>query len=321
VPLALIRTTEARFKSLTMTPEECYYAQPVGQLVQNIRFDLQFSKAVDKWRAAGCSLRIGAVALGGHAAAIENCHTTNYGALGKEAFIYYIQGAYGMYDRNLIAQLDPTKYIFDEGQADVSCAHVVNGSVDGYSTDSDPHVQVTVQYIAGSIGETSPGVWRETMRAYAYQRGGETLGSLTSNMIQPHTIYQVLRGKIDRNYALNTACGVYGDSYTTKGLEIQFNEFLGVYHAIQLQLSPGDPDDPESLKRAAQFSMEKYKIGPHKIASRAENVLLDPMGEQTDTRYIRDFDIDSTLTVKNGGATDVRQTGVLASRRGCRKFF
>jgi hypothetical protein len=318
VPLALVRTIESRFISTTLSGEQCWALRPSGQLVRGIKFDLQFSRAIDKWRAAGMSLQIGVGALGGDGAAFENCPVTNYGAWNAETFPFYIQGAYSKWERDLISRLDATTHIYDRDLSDEQCAHITNCAATGYCADSND--QVTVRYIAGSIGNPSPDAWAETMRRHAYQYDSDTTVPDVSNKVQPHCIYQSLSGHIAHNRATNTACGIYGDSYTTKGLSMEFNEFLNVYYGIQLQLSPGKPGDALSLAQAAQFSHEAYKIGVNKIVSRAENVLLDPMGAQTATRFMRNFEIDSTLSVRNNGATDVRRTGELATRRGC-KFF
>jgi len=119
-PIHLLLSTEARFDArLNLhTPEEVWNLLPRGQSVRGLNIDLQFSKAVDRWKAKDKKLRIGAVLLSGHQAAIEKVHVANYGALGYEGFPLVITGGIGMYDRNLIAQLDPAKYILDANLPD-----------------------------------------------------------------------------------------------------------------------------------------------------------------------------------------------------------
>lgn len=320
VPIALIRSTEMRFDLGRLnlhTPQEIWDGQPRGQTVRDLTFDLQFAEAVPKWRAAGQMLRIGAVALGGHQAAIERVHVMNYGAYKYEGFPLYIQGASGMYDRNLIAQLDPTTHIFDDGVTDSECSHITDSLADGYVELSDVGDQVTVRTILGSVGEITPGVWQQHMRAYSYQRGNRTIAS-GSNAVQGHTIYNSLRGDIDHNTSQGAAVGVYGDFFKSKGLHIWENEFLGCdYAGIRFFLSPS----ASGMGNAAeQFSHEDYDIGPNKITSKS-GVQVDfgtfedqlPLGPE---RYIRNMKVDASLVLEVKGTVDVTRTGQVA-RKGC----
>ena len=316
VPLALLRSTEARFSGLALTPEECWAVQPRGQKVSGGTIDLQFSKAVDRWRAAGKTLRIGAVALAGHQAAIEGVHVTNYGAYKYEGFPLYIQGAYGQYDRNLIAQLDPATHIFDADLPDDQCSHITDCLADGYVELSDVGDQVTVRFVGGSVGERTPLEWIYHNRAFSYQTGNRTVAS-GSNAVQGHTVYQSLRALVEKNKTEGTQVGYYGDFYKTKGVEIRLNEFgteaAPCYYGVQLLLSPV----AAGMGNAADdFSHEDYVIGPNKIVSRSANVKLDTLGPSTATRYIRNISVDAALSLENNGATNVTRTGVVA-KRGC----
>ena len=323
IPIHLIMSTEARFDSrLNLhTPEEVWALQPRGQAVRGGTLDLQFSRAVDRWRAKGKMLRIGAVALAGHQAAIEGVHVTNYGAYKYEGFPLYIQGAYGMYDRNLIAELDPATHIFDADLPDEQCSHITDCLADGYVELSDVGDQVTVNAIMGSIGERTPGEWRTSYRAYCYQTGNRTVAS-GSNAVQGHTVYQSLRALVEKNKTEGAQVGYYGDFYKTKGVVIQGNEFgteaAPCYYGIQLLLSPV----AAGMGNAADdFSHEDYVIGPNKIVSRSANVKLDTLGPTTATRYIRNIATDASLSLDNRGATGVTRTGLPpATARGCNPF-
>jgi hypothetical protein len=320
VPLALIRTTEMS-KDLARvnlhTDEEIWLGQPRGQTVRDLTLDLQFSKALPRWRAAGKMLRIGACALGGHSFAMERLHLKDFGAHGYEGFPLYGQGAYGMYDRDAIARLDPTTHIFDEGVTETECSHITDCLADGF-VESSTNDQVTVRFIGGSIGNPVSGDlsrWTQTPRAFSYQRGNRTVAA--GQWVQAHTIYNCLRGEIDHNSSSGAAVGVYGDFCRNKGLHIWLNQFLGCdYSGIRLLLSPTGPGN-----LAEQFSHEDYDIGPNEITSRSgvqvdfntfEEVL--PTGP---TRFIRNMRVDSSLTLENKGGVGVTRS----KSRGCLLFF
>lgn len=324
VPIALIRTTTMA-KDLARlnlhTAEEVWAGQARGQTVRDLQFDLQFAQAVPKWRAAGVMLRIGAVALGGHQAAIERCHVMNYGAYKYEGFPLYIQGAYDMYDRNLIATLDPTTHIYDAGVTDAECSHITDCLADGYVELSDVGDQVTVRAIIGSMGEKVPGVWQQHDRAYSYQRGNHTVAS-GSNAVQGHTAYNSLRADIDHNTSDGAAVGVYGDFCRNKGLNVKLNSFLNCdYAGIRFFLSPTGPGNI-----AEQFSHEDYDIGPNKITSRSGvQVDFGTFEEQlplSATRYIRNMKVDASLVLEAKGTIPgiVRTGQAAASAKGCNPF-
>jgi hypothetical protein len=313
-PVWLILTTEARFDANVNnhTPVDVWNLRPRGQTVRNLRFDLQFAAAKARWQAKGkTTLRIGAVHLGGHQAAIENSTVLNWGAYGAEAFPFYIQGATGQYDRNLIAQLDPAQYIYDAGVPDAQCSHITGCLADGSTYVQTPD-QLTVYFIAGSIGEKSTGVWIQHMRAFAYQTGNSTQTNKTiptrSNLLQAHTLYQCLRGRVASNIATGAAVGYYGDSYSTKGVVIQDNQFTECYYGVQLVLIPPPKPGDTPAPGWEQYSHENYVIGPNTIRGNGTNVLLDTLGPSTATRYIRNITVDANLTLVNNGATNVTRT-------------
>ena len=310
VPVWLILTTEARFDANLNNhfPVDAWNLRPRGQTVRNLTFDLQFPAASARWRAMGKNLRIGAVHLGGHEAAIEDSTVVNWGALVVEAFPFYIQGATGSYDRNLIAQLG-SQYVYDAGVPDSRCSHITGCRAIQHSWTE---YQVTVNYIAGSNGQNSSGEWVQHMRAFAYQTGNTTIAARRSienrdNLVQAHSIYQCLRGKVANNYSDHAHVGYYGDYHATNGVEIRDNDFRDCYHAVQLLLSPPDPDVP---RYSEQFSHANYAIGPNTVQGDryAPNVLLDTYGPSTNTRYIRNISVDSNLTLVNRGATNVTIT-------------
>ena len=318
-PRWLWLSTEARFTSITLTPEQCWALQPRGQSVTGGgTFDLQFPKLAQRYRAKGLALRIGAVALAGHQAAIEHVHAINYGALGDENFIFYIQAAFGMYDRDLISELDPLTHIFDADTPDDQCSHILGTSVSQYAA-ADSDTQVTCNFIAGSVGQRANGQWQQHRRAFAYaSRASGTILDPTPNRVQLVTLYQTLRGRVDNCASEGMSVGYYGDTYSSKGVDLLSNSFLRCrYHGVQLVLSPGGVC-PE------QYSHEGYTIdGSNTITSEGSNVLLDTVGPVTDARYIRQIAVDAKFSLENRGATDVTRTGVPvppATRKGCNPF-
>jgi hypothetical protein len=324
VPIALIRTTEMRFDGQPHTPEEIWAGQPRGQSVRDLQFDLQFSTALPRWKAAGKMLRIGAVALGGHQGAIERCHLTDWGAWGYEGFPLAIMGAFGP-DKNAIAILDPTTHVFDQGVTDSECSHITDCLADGFD-ETLTNDQVTVRMITGSMGCPTGDLnwWAQTPRAYAYQRGNRTIAQ-GRNIVQAHTIYNSLRGDIDHNTSQGAAVGVYGDFCKNKGLHIWLNQFLNCdYAGIRFFLSPGDPKTIGNL--AEQFSHEDYDIGPNQVTSRS-GVQVDfgtfedqlPLGAM---RFIRNMKVDASLLLEAKGTIPgiVRTGQVAASAKGCNPF-
>lgn len=331
VPIALIRTSTMRFDLPRLnlhTPEEIWQGRHRGQLVRDLTFDLQFSKAQPIWAAAGLHLRIGATALGGHQFATERCRLRDWGAWNYEAFPLYGQGAYDLYDRNAIAVLDPTTHIYDDGVTELECSHITDCVAEEVD-ETLSNDQVTVRYIGGSMGNPVPGDltnWVQTPRAYEYQRGNKSYAK-GENKFQAHTIYNSLRGDIDHNFSQGFAVGVYGDTCKNKGLHIWLNEFLGCdYAGIKFPLSPGDVT---TGKFAEQFSHEDYDIGLNKVTSRSGvQVELDTYEVQdaqhpvvlptSATRYIRNIKVDASLVLDNKGGVGIIRTGQdLAAHRGC----
>lgn len=332
IPIVLIQTTEMS-KDLARlnlhTDQEIWDGQPRGQTVRDLQFDLQFSQALPKWRAAGVMLRIGAVALGGHQFAQERLHIMNWGAYNYEGFPLYGQGAYGMYDRNAIARLDPSTHIFDAGVTEAECSHITDCLVDGFD-EALTNNQVTVRYIGGSIGTPDPenlNNWVQTPRAYSYQRGNRTVAS--GKWVQAHTIYNSLRGDIDHNTSSGAAVGVYGDWCSNKALHVWENQFLECdYAGIRFLLSPtaeGMGNFPE------QIAHEDYDIGINKITSKTGiQVQLDTYSRlddqhpivlpTSDRRFIRNMKVDASLKLEEKGDVQgtIRTGQEMAAKKGCR---
>lgn len=321
VPIWLMLSTEARFDHARVnqhTPEDVWNMLPRGQSVSNLNIDLQYSAAVDRWKSFGKKLRVGAGLLGGHQASYKNLLVVNWGALGCESFPLYIQGSVGKYDRDLIAKLDPAKYVFDANLPDDECSHIVGCVFKGFA-NADTDDQVSLMFIAGGTGERTPGEWVQHMRAFAYQRGNTAAGT-GMNRVQGHTIYQSLRGDVSDNVTGGCSVGYYGDFYSTRGVHIHDNTFLDCrFHGVQLQLSPTGPG-------ADQYSHEGYVIGKNRITSHGPNVLLDTVGPPTATRFIRNIKVEADLTLENRGAENVILTGGgvpladLKKRKGCRPW-
>jgi hypothetical protein len=320
-PLAAIRSTELRFDQARLnqhTPEEMWEWLPRGQAVRNLKIDVGFREALPRWRERRTMLRLSAIALAGHQAAIENVHVVNYGAYLYEGFPLYIQGAYGMYDRNLIALTDPETHIFDAGLQDNQCSHITDCLTEDIAVQSDIGDQVSVHFIGGSAGERTPGEWTHHYRAYCYQTGNRTIGA-GSNTVQGYTVYNSLRALVARNKSKGAAIGYYGDFYKTKGVVIRENEFgteeVPCEHGVMLMLSP----TATGMGNAADyFSHEDYDIGPNKIISRGAQVRIDTLGPPTANRYIKGIKVDASLTLENHGG-EVTRTGVEVQQRGgCR---
>lgn len=316
VPIWLLLTTEARFDANVNnhTPEDAWALLPRGQSVNNLNIDLRFQSAVDRWKSFGKKMRVGAGFLSGHEASFENVTVTNYGTLGCESFPLYIQGSVGQYDRNLIARLDPQFYAFDANTDSDYCSRILNCTFKDYCEESDD--QITLCFIAGGMGERSPGEWVQHKRVFAYQRGNYARATGV-NKVQGFSLYQTLRGDVSGNLTDGCSVGYYQDWLSSKGVTIQNNSFLNCrFHGVQLQLSPVGPG-------CEQFSSEDMTVGHNKITSDGPNVLLDPVGPQTATRYIRNTRVEADLTLEDRGAENTIITGggtpieEIKKRRGC----
>lgn len=280
-PIALLYSWELRLDKERVnlhSPEEAWLGMARGQAVTDLDFDLSFDAAVDRYRGLGKKLRIGAIALAGHGAAVERVNVTNYGGDENEAFPIYIQAAYGMYDRNLIARTDPATHIFDSDEngeplPDEECSHIVDANCAGFSEKSGLS-QVSLRFIAGSLGERTPGEWVQHMRHYAYIRGGDSKAT-GPNMVQGATIYQCLRGLIEKGTVDGVVAAVYGDSYTTRGLTVRLMKGK-CYHGVQLQLSDKGVC-PE------QCSIEDVTIDLNAFDASGYGVLLDTLEKKMPT--------------------------------------
>lgn len=334
VPLALIRTFEG-WNDLSLfpnhTPQQLWDGLPRGQKVSDLKFDLQYSKALPIWKAAGLPLRIQAVALGGHQAGIERCTLSDWGAWGTEVFPFDIAGGYGQYDRSLIALLDPTTHLFDQGVTDLECSHITD-CIAEMVDETLSNNQVTIRMIVGSMGEVAPDLWVQHMRQYQYQRGNKSYGKGV-NLFQAHTNYQMLRADTDHNLSQGCAVGVYGDYCKNKGHNVFQNQFLDCdYAGIRFLLSPSAGD---SKTLADQFSHEDYNIGPNQITSKSgvqmdlntlektwynkDGSILTPGLPLSATRYIKNIQVDSSIVLEvKGPIPGIVRTGALATNKGCR---
>lgn len=140
---------------------------------------------------------------------------------------------------------------------------------------------------------------------------GNTTHAPGSRWVQAHCIYG-MPGVVRHNKSVGGYAFYYGDYFKTKGVDISMNEGEDIVHGVALKLSP------TPLPNADHFSHEDYNIGPNKFDSSNVNVLLDPYGPQTATRYIRNIKVDANLSLLNRGATEVMRTGVeVSKRKGC----
>ena len=307
-PIHLLSTSEQTSfpETEAMSPEQVWAGLPRAQAVRNLTLNASHTALADRWRAKDCVLKTGGVILQGHNAAIESCRFRNFGALknstreSAECFPAVICGAMGAPDRDKIARLDPETHVFDsEGEP----SHITDCVFEDYAPAASDD-QVTVFMIVGAVGE--PGGWQTGDWRHTYRRDCHQSGNVVSvsgrNLVQGHTIYQALKGRVSGNRTAGADIGYYGDFYKTKGIEIEDNDFEHCRHGVQLLLSPtagGDPDLPKS------FSHENYAIGANRITSSGANVSLSTLGPSTPTRFIRDISVHPSLSLENYGAENV----------------
>lgn len=175
-----------------------------------------------------------------------------------------------------------------DGTGPASITNCLFDDFDPASSDT----QVTVFLIGGK-------------RSFALMEGNETRASGQGNWVQGHTIYEASEGVVRNNRSTGAKVGYYADFWTNRNRTIQNNHFLGCEHGVQLTLSPTAGDDPDLPK---YFSHEDYTIGWNEIESSGANVSLNTLGPSTATRFIRNIEVDSRLSLENYGATDVRRT-------------
>ena len=319
-----------------MTPEQVFDALPRGQSVKGGTVVGNFSKLQPRFKAAGQSLRVEAVALNGHNASCEGTKLLDFGAyrydpnIGAEAFPLCIMGATSGFDQNKLAQLNPLKYVFDmEGEP----SHISNTSFEGYVPEAS-NDQVTVRMIVGSVGE--PGGFGTGNRKYmwrksCYQENNITRGSPgINNLIQGHTNYLSQGGYIRGNKSYDCDVLYYGDFLQTENQTIDENEAYNPRHLAVLLLSP----TPVAL--AKDFHHKNYTIGLNKCVNphggtdvlinelTADWVLacqkagVDPATGKN--RFISGIKVHRTLSV-NPGAPFTPFGTDLNARSGCRRFF
>lgn len=218
---ALHEKFAAQFSSLSA--EALWALLPRGQSVKGGTLRGNFSKLVDRWKAAGQVLTPSGVILQGHEAAIEDVRLEDFGALGGEAFPSVITGALGSPTQDKLAELDPATHVFDlanPGGADVS--HTKNVRFTKYRPELSNN-QVTVNMIVGSVGRVNGvGEWKHLMRAHCYHETPSTddLGDPHDNLVQVATIYDALSGHLIRGESNGAMCLYYSDFYTMQRLRV-----------------------------------------------------------------------------------------------------
>jgi hypothetical protein len=243
--------------------------------VTGIRTRGNHSKLASGWKG---TLRTGGVLLEGDGA-IDSVRFSDFGSKGAETFVGIVSNGAG--DARI------TGCAFDE--------------FDPTSSDD----QVTVFAIMCELAA-------DAYRSDALMENNSVVAS-GKNQVQAHTIYQTLKGRVQKNRSASALVGYYGDYYRTKHVDISLNEFLGCEHGVQLKLSP----TPEDIAR--NFAHEDYTIGPNRIESSGANVSIDTVGPPTDSRFIR-VSVDRSLTLENFGGVVTRTGADLSTRRGCNPF-
>jgi hypothetical protein len=271
-----------------LTPEQVWAGVPEGQLLRDLTIKLNYSKFIDRWRGHDAKLCLSAAILQGHGAAYENVNVIDFGAHkpigpdGKpygpsaESFPLIIAGAVDGFDRNKLAKLDNTQYVYDSHLPDDKCAHATGCKVSGYA-DADSNDQVSCIVFSGGIGqpslpsnsagdETAP--FKHTLRKFAYAQNNVIdlpNANALNNQVQGFTIYQSQRGDISHNRTNNCNAGYYSDFYKSNAVDVHDNEFLRCLRGAAFLLSPVGPD-------FEHFTSENHKVRRNKITQIPINV-------------------------------------------------
>jgi len=266
---------------IDLTPEQLWAGLSECQLVKGGTINLNFEALAQRWMTTGWRCCLSAGLLQGHGPAWEDVHVTNFGTHkptgpdGKpfgpsaENFPLSLAGAVDGYDRNKLAKLDPTKYIFSAHLPDEKCPHHTGCSFSNYN-EIESNDQISCHTITGSIGqptvhplsagdETSPFV--NHYHKYAYQQNNKVDLPETHalrNLVQGFTIYNTLRGDVSKNLTRNCQAFYYSDFFQAKAVDVHDNEALRTLRGACWFLSDGGPD-------SEHFSSVDHKFRRNKV--------------------------------------------------------
>jgi hypothetical protein len=291
-----------------LAPEEAWKAVPRGETVRNGKLIGNHSKLADRWKAAGQSLLISGAILQGHAVAIENIALEDFGSLGGEAFPLIISGAMAGPDRDALALLDPATHLFDDPALALPRTHITGCSFDKFQSALTNN-QVTVYLITGAMcNDTIAHPWAEVGGWHQLYRINPIISDCTGyvrdgspgiNQCQLATIYECRGGEITRCLSRGFQAGVYGDFYSTVGLDVHHNDFEAL-RPVAFLTSPTGPgfeqfshDDP--IVRSNWLRCIPTDEGWH------GGVLLLKLADGP-TRHIRNVTVDDNDIVMSGVA-------------------
>lgn len=303
---------------IDLPAEEVWRQLSVGMLVKDLTINLNYSKLISRWQAKGIKFCPSGGLLQGHGPAWENVAVEDFGAwhpvddAGKlagppaEAFPLSLAGAVDIFDRNKIAKLDPSKYIFDSQLPKEKAAHHTGCRFDKYNevTSND---QVSLCVISGSIGQKdAPAVgdyeqskfeYSHTLRAWAYQTNNPmsdfSYTRADRNQLQGFTIYQTLGGEVAHNGGSNMNAAYYSDFFVSSNIDVHDNDWKRVLRGAAWFLSPVGPDVEHFTSRGHKFRNNKVTLLP--VPNGAEwngAVMLQNFGERAPWRFIGDFTVE-----------------------------
>lgn len=271
---------------IDLSPEEFWKTLPKGQLIRDITINLSYSKLIDRWVAAGKALKLSAAMLHGHGPACENVTVRDFGAhhvvdqdgklvgAGAEAFPLILAGAIDGFDRNKIARLDPTKFVFDADLPKEKCAHHTGCVFEDYQ-EADSNDQVSLCVISGSVGQPSlPAMsagddaapYVHHWRKWAYQThnpiGDFPNTRADKNQLQAFTIYQAQGGEVAFNGGSNMQTGYYSDFFVSSNVDVHDNTWLRVIRGAAWLLSPVGPDFIHFTSRGHRFRRNTITLLP-----------------------------------------------------------
>jgi hypothetical protein len=325
-----------------LAPEDLWKGLSQGQLVKDLTLRLNYSKLIDRWIGKGFSLKLSGAVLQGHGAACENVSVRDFGAhrttdkdgqlvgAGAESFPLIIAGAVDGFDRNKLAKLSNTDYVYDSHLTDEQSAHHTGCKFYEFS-DADSNDQVSLCVITTSIGQPSlpsnsagddVAPYVHHFRKFAYQKNNTAdlpTSSALANQVQGFTQYQTLRGDCSSNLTRNVSAGYYSDFYKSQGVDVHDNQFLRCIRGAAFLLSPSGPD-------YQNFTSEGHKVRRNIITQVPINVGNDwnagvllwkftPDKGDMKTRYMRNFIVGGQgdeNTISIDGAVGVGNIGIKA---------